>query len=159
VESGLSAAQNRVDAMHTMFSMEMVCDLNLLFELCDFGEATDYLEGLMQAAENGAQIRLIIYPIPLNGIENAVAYDVFVNELENRGLRDQVEFRFLEDYMHYKTALIDDQFLIIGSQNFHFSAYGDGDGLSEYSVGTDDTEAIKDYQQLFDYQWEKATQR
>ena len=159
VESSLGAAQNEVAAMHTMFAMEMVCDLNLLYELCDFREATEYLDGLMQAAENGATIRLIIYPIPLNGIENAVAYDVFVNELENRGLREQVEIRFLEELMHYKTALIDNEFLVVGSQNFHYSAYGQGDGLSEYSLGTDDLQAIEDYQRLFDYQWERSTQR
>ena len=94
VENTLGSAQNRVDAMHTMFTMEMVCDLNLLYELCDFSGATEYLDGLMQAAENGAKIRLIIYPKPLNGIENAVAYDALLNELENRGLRDQVEILF-----------------------------------------------------------------
>jgi cardiolipin synthase len=159
VENSLGAANNQVDAMHTMFAMEAVCDLNLLYELCDFREATEYLVGLMQAAENGAKIRLIIYPIPLNGIENTVAYDVFVNELENRGLRDQVEVRFLEDLMHYKTALIDSEFLIVGSQNFHYSAYGQGDGLSEYSLGINDLPAIEDYQQLFEYQWERSTQR
>ncbi len=159
VESSLGAANNQVDAMHTMFAMEMVCDLNLLFELCDFREATEYLDGLMQAAENGAKIRLIIYPIPLNGIENSVAYDVFTQELENRGLRDQVEIRFLEELMHYKTALIDDEFLIVGSQNFHYSAYGQGEGLSEYSLGTSDRKAIEDYQRLFEYQWERSTQR
>jgi cardiolipin synthase len=145
--------------MHTMFTMEMVCDLNLLYELCDFRGATEYLDGLMQAAENGAKIRLIIYPQPLNGIENAVANDALLNELENRGLRDQVEIRFLEELMHYKTALIDDEFLIVGSQNFHYSAYGKGNGLSEYSLGTDDPQAIEDYQRLFDYKWERSTQR
>jgi cardiolipin synthase len=159
VESSLGAAQNQVDAMHTMFAMEMVCDLNLLYKLCDFSEATEYLDGLMQAAENGATIRLIIYPKPLNGIENTVAYDVFVNELENRGLRDQVEIRFLEELMHYKTSLIDNEFLIVGSQNFHYSAYGKGEGLSEYSLGTDDRQAIEDYQRLFDYKWERSVQR
>ena len=159
VESSLGAAQNQVDAMHTMFAMEAVCDLNLLYELCDFSEATEYLDGLMQAAENGATIRLIIYPKPLNGIENGVAYDVFINELEDRGLRDQVEIRFLEELMHYKTSLIDDELLIVGSQNFHYSAYGKGSGLSEYSLGTDDRQAIEDYQQLFDYKWDRSAER
>jgi cardiolipin synthase len=160
VERSLGAAQNHVDAMHVMFAMEMVCDLNLLFELCDFGEATEYLDGLMQAAENGATIRLILNPLPLNGIEAAVAYDVFIHELENRGLRDQVEIRFFDEGpVHYKTTLIDDEFLVVGSQNFHYSAYGQGTGLSEYSLGTNDLKAIEDYRQLFDYQWEQAVQR
>jgi len=155
----LGAAQNQVDAMHVMFSMELVCDLNLLFELCDFGEATEYLEGLMQAAENGANIRLIIYPKPLNGIESSVAYDVFLQELENRGVRDQVEIRFLKELFHYKTTLIDNEYLVIGSQNFHYSAYGQDNGLSEYGLGTNDPEAIVDYQGLFEYQWDRSVQR
>jgi phosphatidylserine/phosphatidylglycerophosphate/cardiolipin synthase-like enzyme len=160
VESSLAVAQNQVDAMHTMFAMgEMACDLNLLFELCDFKAAAGYLEGLMQAAENGAAIRLIISPQPLNGIENAVAYDVFLHELENRGLRDQVEIRFFEGPVHYKTTLIDNEFLVVGSQNFHYSAYGRGEGLSEYSLGTNDAQAIEDYQHLFEYQWEQSTPR
>ncbi len=159
VENSLRAAKDQVNAMHVMFAMEMVCDLNLLFELCDFGEATEYLDGLMQAAENGALIRLILNPLPLNGIETAVAYDVFIQELEKRGIRDQVEVRFFEGPVHYKTTLIDNTFLIVGSQNFHYSAYGRGTGLSEYSLGTNDFQAIEDYQQLFEYQWERADQR
>lgn len=156
VQNGLSAAQHQVDAMHVMFAMDMECDLNLLFNLCDFGEATEYLEGLMQAAENGAHIRLILKAQPTDGIESSVAYNVFLEELENRGLRDQVEIRFFEVPIHYKTTLIDDEFLIVGSQNFHYSAFGQGEGLAEYSLGTDDAQAIVDFKRLFDYQWEKA---
>ena len=48
VESSLSAAQKQVDAMHVMFTMDMECDLNLLFDVCDFGEATEYLRGLVR---------------------------------------------------------------------------------------------------------------
>lgn len=156
VEESLAAAQNRIDAMHVMFAMEMECDLNLLFDLCDFEQATEYLQGLMQAAENGAHIRLLLKPQPTDGIESAVAYDIFTRELENRGLSYQVEFRFFADPIHYKTTLIDDQFLIVGSQNFHYSAFGQDEGLTEYSLGTDDPQAVTDFQRIFEYQWELA---
>jgi cardiolipin synthase len=159
VENSLSAAQTQVDAMHVMFAMEMECDLNLLYNLCDFGEATEYLKGLIAAAENGAAIRLILKPQPTDGIESSVAYDIFVEELEKRGLQDQVEIRFFEDPIHYKTTLIDDEFLVVGSQNFHYSAFGQGEGLTEYSLGTDDAQAIADFKRLFDYQWQRANQR
>lgn len=159
VEHSLAAAQNQIDAMHVMFAMDLECDLNLLFDLCDFGEATEYLQGLIQAAENGANIRLILKPQPMDGIENAIAYDIFVEELEKRGLRDQVEIRFFEDPIHYKTTLIDDQFLVVGSQNFHYSAFGQGEGLTEYSLGTNDVQAIADYKRLFEHQWNSAHQR
>jgi len=156
VETSLAAAQNQIDAMHVMFAMDMECDLNLLFNLCDFDQATEYLRGLIQAAENGAKIRLLLKPQPTDGIETAVAYDIFTKELQNRGLSDQVEFRFFVDPIHYKTTLIDDEFLIIGSQNFHYSAFGQDEGLTEYSLGTDDPQAIEDFKRIFEYQWELA---
>jgi len=158
VENSLAVAQNQVDAMHVMFAMDMECDLNLLYDFCDFGQATEYLRGLMQAAENGATIRLILKPQPTDGIESSVAYDVFTDELENRGLRDQVEIRFFEEPVHYKTTLIDDEFLVVGSQNFHYSAFGQGEGLTEYSLGTDDPQAIADFKRIFEYQWQQASQ-
>jgi len=45
--------------------------------------------------------------------------------------------------------------LIIGSQNFHYSAWGEG-GLTEYSLATDSPAAIEAYQDLFEYQWERS---
>jgi cardiolipin synthase len=145
--------------MHVMFSMDIGCDLNLLYDICDFGEASKYLQNLINAAENGASIRLILKPQPTDGIESAVAYNIFVEELEKRGLRDRVEIRFFEDPIHYKTTLIDDQFLIVGSQNFHYSAFGQGEGLTEYRLGTDDDQAVADFKRLFEHQWASATQR
>ena len=61
--------------------------------------------------------------------------------------------------MHYKTTLIDNEFLILSSQNFHYSAFGQGKDQSEYSLGTDDQQAIKDFQRLFEYQWGQANKR
>lgn len=159
VEASLMAAQHTVDAMHVMFAMDMECDLNILFDLCDFGQATEYLNGLMAAAENGAQIRLILKPQPTDGIESSVAYDIFTQELERRGIRDRVEIRFFKEPIHYKTTLIDDEFLIVGSQNFHYSAFGTGEGLTEYSLGTDSPQAVADFKRLFAYQWEQAEKR
>jgi len=159
VESTLMSANNTIDAMHVMFAMEMECDLNLLYNVCDFGEATEYLNGLMVAAENGVNIRLILKPQPTDGIESSVAYDVFTEELVERGIRDQVDIRFFKESIHYKITLIDDEFLIVGSQNFHYSAFGDGDGLTEYSLGTDSAQAIDDFKRLFAYQWEQAEVR
>jgi cardiolipin synthase len=51
--------------------------------------------------------------------------------------------------------LIDDQFLVVGSQNFHYSAYGDN-GLTEFNIGTDDPDAIAAFKRFFDYHWERA---
>ena len=69
-----------------------------------------------------------------------------------------VEVRKFPGELHAKTALIDEEFLIIGSQNYNYSAFGDGDGLAEYSFGTNDAEAIEDYLKMFEYYWDLAGQ-
>jgi cardiolipin synthase len=59
--------------------------------------------------------------------------------------------------MHVKAALIDDEFLLVGSQNFHYSAWGGRGSLAEFNVGTDDPAAVAEFQQYFNYYWELAT--
>jgi cardiolipin synthase len=110
----------------------------------------------MTAAENGAKVRVIVYPKPVEGIENTLAVEILWNYLQTRDLGDRFEVRLYEDPMHVKAVLVDDEFLIIGSQNFHYSAFGDGAGLTEYSLGTDDPEAIQEFKRYFDYYWESA---
>jgi cardiolipin synthase len=58
--------------------------------------------------------------------------------------------------MHTKAMLIDGDLLIVGSQNMHYSAYGDS-GLAEYSLATEDPLAIAEFKRTFDYYWEQAT--
>jgi len=93
------------------------------------------------------------------GIENNIAIDVLEEELAARGLSDKVEIRYFEQDMHIKSALIDREFLVVGNQNFHYSAWG-GDGtLAEYDLSTEAAEAILNYEQFFEYYWDRATQR
>jgi len=47
-------------------------------------------------------------------------------------------------------VLVDDEFLVAGSQNFRYSAYGDS-GLTEFNIAIDDSQA------LFEYYWEQGT--
>ena len=58
--------------------------------------------------------------------------------------------------MHTKAFNVDDKFLVVGSQNFHYSAWGEGGGLTEYSIGTDSKNAINDFNKLFEYEWERG---
>ena len=57
--------------------------------------------------------------------------------------------------MHDKSALIDNELLIIGSQNFHWSAWGTP-SLTEYNIATDDREAVADFSSEFEHQWQKG---
>jgi phosphatidylserine/phosphatidylglycerophosphate/cardiolipin synthase-like enzyme len=90
-----------------------------------------------------------------NGLENRVAGMVLFEELEKRGLDGTVEIRFFNGKLHSKATQIDDQLLIIGSQNMHYSAWGEG-ALTEYSLTTNDPAAIDEFNALFEYEWQQA---
>ena len=70
-------------------------------------------------------------------------------------MEDLVEVRFFNRRVHAMSALVDQEFLVVGSQNLHYSSWGDG-GLLEYGVVTDDPDAVKQYQKMFDYYWDHA---
>jgi cardiolipin synthase len=57
--------------------------------------------------------------------------------------------------LHAKSTLIDNQLLIIGSQNMHYSSWGEN-ALTEYGLTTDDPAAIQEYQALFETKWQEA---
>ena len=76
-----------------------------------------------------------------------------------RGLSDNVEIRYFEQDMHIKSALIDNEFLILGNQNFHYSAWGGSGSLAEFNLGVEDPQMVEDYQTFFNYYWDRATKR
>lgn len=136
--------------------MPMMCNLNHFFDVCTFAQAPEYLQSLMTAAENGAHVRILLSPYPIQNVENLIAMEIFNQEAAARGISDRVEIRWFDDLLHTKNALIDEEFLIIGSQNLHHSAFGEGGGLSEYNIGTSDPDAIEQFQKMFEYFWERG---
>jgi cardiolipin synthase len=156
IVNALTSAQQSIDTVQVNFTLEMICDLNIILDVCTFDNALPFMTSMLTAAENGARIRILVKPLPIDGIESVVAIDVFKQVLDERGLDEMVEVRFLVEPMHYKATLIDDDFLIVGSQNFHYSAFGYGLGLTEFSLGVSDPQAIQDFRQLFEFHWERA---
>jgi phosphatidylserine/phosphatidylglycerophosphate/cardiolipin synthase-like enzyme len=159
VIAALASAEKSIDAIHVNFTAELICDLNILYDqVCTTAQLLPYVEAMLDAAENnGAQIRVMIKSAPIDGVESGVHLAVLKDALEKRGISDQVEVRLFDGPMHPKATLIDGEFLIVGSQNFHYSAFGEGIGLAEYSLGVEDEEAVEDFQRLFEYHWEQAT--
>jgi len=154
VPKTVASAQETLDVLQVNFTLEMICDLNLLFEVCDFRDALSYMQAMMEAIEtNQVVTRVLIKPGPIEAVESNIAVDAFRDALEARGLSHLVEFRYFNDSVHAKAVLIDNQFLLVGSQNFHYSAYGDG-ALTEFNIGTDDPDAIAAFQRFFEYHWE-----
>lgn len=153
------SAEESIDLAQAMFSMPLICNLNHFFEVCDFGQALPYMVALMDAAENGANLRIVLTPYPIQSVENVIAMEIFNQEAFDRELSHRVEIRMLDDLLHSKSAMIDGKFVIVGSQNLHWSAYGEGNGLSEYSLGVGDPAAAEQYQRFFDFLWERSPSR
>lgn len=152
----VAEAQDSVDLTHVNFTLGLVCDLNILYNVCTFRQALPYYDSLLRAAENGAHLRIMVEQSSIDGVEATLGLKIFLEEAARRGVSDQIEVRFFNGWMHYKAVLVDDQFLVVGSQNFHYSAFGRNTGLAEYNLGTDDPQAIEDYKRLFEYHWDRA---
>jgi phosphatidylserine/phosphatidylglycerophosphate/cardiolipin synthase-like enzyme len=155
--AALRSARSTIDAMHVNFSAEMICLVNLVSPgVCNYQNTLSYMQALVDTAEqNGTHIRVIVENANSNGLENRVGIQIMQDELERRGISDQVEVRFFDGRLHAKSVLIDRQLLIIGSQNFHYSSFAEG-GLLEFSAATTSPQAIETYQQMFDYYWQLA---
>jgi len=158
VSKAVLSAQESLDVLQVNFTLNMICDLNVLLPICDVSDSPDYMTALLDAIETDqVKIRVLFKKVPIEVVENKIAMTEFRLALAERGLEDLVEFRFFNDSVHAKAVLIDDQFLIVGSQNFHYSAFGDGKGLAEFNIGTDDPDAIKMFKSFFEYHWEHGT--
>ena len=157
--NALASATETIDVIHINFSLELICALNILLEACTFANRVEYMDALMQAIENNdAKVRILVGDGLWVGIENRIAIKAFEDELAARGLSDNVEIRFFNQNVHMKTALIDNEFLIVGNQNFHYSGWGEF-SLTEYNLGVEDPQAVDDYQRYFEYYWERAIKR
>jgi len=153
----IETAQESIDAIHVNFALDMICNLNILFNVCTVDFSPGYMDALIQAAENGANVRVLVKPGPVEGIENNVAMDQLEKRLKELGVDQNLEVRYFDGAVHPKAVLVDDQVLVIGSQNFHYSAYGEGSGLTEYSIAIEDPQATQDFKDVFEYEWNRAT--
>jgi phosphatidylserine/phosphatidylglycerophosphate/cardiolipin synthase-like enzyme len=157
VYAALASAEESIDVMHVSFSFPLLCGLNHFFQLCTYEHAPRYIVELVDAVEDsGVKARVLVGALPFQGVENSVAVDLLRREVKKRGLEDQVEFRFFDGLVHNKTILVDEEFLVVGSQNFHYSAFGKGKSLTEHSIGLVDPEAVQDFKRLFDYHWDRS---
>lgn len=157
VEAAIRAAEEKIDIFQVNFSLELLCTAAVVFQgICDYdNNALPFLEAIVETVEaKRIPVRILVEREPMNGAENRVAVRALVDELAERGLQDLVEIRFYSGKIHNKSLSIDDAFLIVGSQNFHYSAWGSHYfGLTEFNIGTDDPQAIEDFQKTFEYRW------
>jgi phosphatidylserine/phosphatidylglycerophosphate/cardiolipin synthase-like enzyme len=157
VAATVASAEETLDVLQVNFTLAMICDLNVLFEVCDFRDALSYMEAMMEAIEtHQTKTRVLIKTGPIEAVESNIAVKAFRDALAAKGLSDLVEFRYFTGGVHAKAVLIDNQFLLVGSQNFHYSAFGEN-ALTEFNIGTDDPDAIAAFKKFFEYHWERGT--
>jgi len=157
-DAALASAQESIDAIHVNFSAEIICLLNLIApDTCTFDDnALPWMKALVQTVEkNHVKVRVIVENANSNGLENRVGIEMIEKKLASLGLSNLVEVRFFNGRVHMKSALIDQQVLIVGSQNFHYSSFSPG-GLLEFVATTDSETAIKEYEKMFEYYWQQS---
>jgi phosphatidylserine/phosphatidylglycerophosphate/cardiolipin synthase-like enzyme len=158
VAASLAASTESIDLITANFSLDLHCIINLLAPgFCTLEDSMPYIDSILEAVEkNHTHVRVIMENANSYGLENRVTAMVLYPELERLGLDDLVELRFYNGRVHAKSALIDDALLIIGSQNFQYSAWGKGSGLGENMITTSDPQAIAEFKALFDFKWQEA---
>jgi phosphatidylserine/phosphatidylglycerophosphate/cardiolipin synthase-like enzyme len=156
-DAALASAESSIDAIHVNFSAELICMLNIVApDTCTYENTLPWMQSIVDAVEkNHVKMRVIVENANSNGLENRVGIDILEKELTRLGLQDYVEVRFFNGRMHTKSALIDHQLLIVGSQNFHYSSFAKA-GLLEFVAATDSEAAIQEYETMFEYYWAQA---
>ena len=158
VAASLAASTESIDLITANFSLDLHCIIQLLSPgFCTLDDSMPYLDSILDAVEkNHTHVRVIMENANSYGLENRVTAMVIYPELVRLGLEDLVELRFFNGRTHSKSALIDDALLIIGSQNFQYSAWGKGGGLGENMITTSDPQAIAEFKRLFETKWQEA---
>ncbi|NOX87426.1 MAG: T9SS type A sorting domain-containing protein [Calditrichaeota bacterium] len=157
VRAALEAAREKIDVLQVNFTLSGFTQLSSpLFW-------PDYMKGLKEAIETNDELGNTNFKVRLL-IRGGMIFEsdekgirAFQKWLNKEGYNDYVEIRRMLLPSHAKVVSIDDQFLIVGSQNWDFSAFGnswvDGD-LAEFNLGIDSRQACEDFLEYFDNYWE-----
>lgn len=152
----ITNAQDSIDLLQANFPLDLICALNVLvLDFCTINDAPECMNAVVDAIKNGARVRVLVETSGMNGFENRIAIKTLEDELLKRGLEDQIEFRFFPGRVHAKAINLDNEFMIIGSQNLHYSAWGEG-GLAEFNAGTNNPRAVDDFRRMYEFYWERG---
>jgi phosphatidylserine/phosphatidylglycerophosphate/cardiolipin synthase-like enzyme/MFS family permease len=156
--AAIGAAQESIDLFEVNFSMNTPClVLALVSDICQSDDfAPVYMLALRDAiVENDTTVRVMMEESAMNGIENRAGIRWLQSELEAAGKAQNLDLRFSAHKMHNKGMLVDKEFLSVGSQNFHYSAWG-APSLTEYNLATDDPQAVEEFLTEYEYWWNMA---
>jgi cardiolipin synthase len=156
--AAIGGAQETIDLFEVNFSLNTPClVLAQISDLCTSeGFAPEYMIALRDAIlENDIHVRVMMEESAMNGLENRAGIRWLTKQVEGTGKEDNIDLRFSGNKMHNKAMLIDKEFLSVGSQNFHYSAWG-SPSLTEYNIATDDPDAVEEFLAEYEYWWDQA---
>lgn len=121
-----------------------------------------YADAALQVALANTDVRILVSGAPgaidINSFYNGRSLINFINTYhENGGDLQKEASDFIKFYpysgLHLKSFLVDNNFLVIGSQNFDHTSFGNDPrdlDLVEYSLGIEDSSVIENFRPAFD---------
>ncbi|GMV34765.1 MAG: hypothetical protein AMXMBFR60_25940 [Chloroflexota bacterium] len=128
----------------------------------------EYATALQDVVIRGKDVRILFSQDTGNFSYNQHSSENFIDALTSLGwLGDTDQFRFYAPYgingshpgLHAKVFIVDGNFLVVGSQNFDHSAFGDYDedlDLVEYSIGIENSIVVSDMNNEFVDNWNNS---
>ena len=116
----------------------------------------------IEALRNGVDVQLILSGEKGEDVINVLSMEQLRQQIllepNSSDVYSHLKVKFTNQLMHAKAISIDGQFLIVGSQNFDYSSFGNDHimDLTEFSFGLDDTVATGKFDTRFDTVWDTA---
>ncbi|GMA14875.1 phospholipase [Deinococcus metallilatus] len=147
------AAQRSLDLMQAEFSPSLHCWYAYLNpDDCPVSTWPTYFRAVLEAMERGVKVRALMVDYGTDRAANRSGVALMRLEARRRGIEDRFEARYVTLNMHTKAMTVDDQMVLAGSQNLHFSAWGPL-GLNEAMLATTDARAVAEQRASFEDLW------
>ncbi|NTY02182.1 phospholipase D-like domain-containing protein [Deinococcus sp. JMULE3] len=149
----IGAARRSIDLMQSDFSPGLDCWFGYLNpDPCTVDRMPVYFPALLAAMQRGVHVRLLVVEYGFGKPANRTGVALMRRELRRLGLEDRFEARYTTFRMHSKIMTVDHALVVVGSMNFHFSAWGSA-GLAESALATGNAAAIREQDRTFEQAW------
>jgi len=153
----LASARNSIDLMQVNFSPRLECWLSYLDpDECPVDRWPVYMKAVLSAMERGVEVRVLTVGDWIDRVSNRSGVALLRLEARRRGIEDRFEARYATQRMHTKALTVDGRMVLVGSMNYHFSAWGPL-GLNEAMLGTSDPAAVAEQRASFEDAWAHHT--
>ncbi|MBB5233114.1 phospholipase D-like domain-containing protein [Deinococcus budaensis] len=153
----LGQARREIDLMQVNFSPRLECWLSYLDpDECPVDRWPVYMQAVLHAMERGVKVRVLTVGDWIDRVSNRSGIALLRLEARRRGIEDRFEARYVTRRMHTKALTVDGRMVLVGSMNFHFSAWGPL-GLNEAVLATSDPAAVAGQQASFADMWNNHT--